>query len=142
MMRLLHRVLRPKYGKGRIRHKGRTIDVYLADSFAAMLFGLMYWERLEKGKGMLFTLNSEGRISAGIWMLNMRFPIDIVWMDSDGRVVDIEEKAKPCASFFRCKTYVPGSKAKYVLELNAGSARKLGIKVGSRMSVGAPSRGN
>jgi uncharacterized protein len=136
LMRALYRLLRPKYGTGSVRLGGRTIKVHLADSFAAMMFGLMYWERLEKGRGMLFTLGRESRISAGIWMLNVKFPIDIVWMDSSGSVVDVKEKAKPCTSFFRCKTHVPRSKAKYVLELNAGSARKLGIRIGNRIDVG------
>jgi hypothetical protein len=137
LMRALHRLLRPKYGKGWVSYKGRKMEVHLADSFAAMMFGLMYWDRLEKGKGMLFVLRRPGREFAGIWMLNVKFPIDIVWIGDDQRVVDIVGNAKPCKSIFKCKMHVPREKAKYVLELNAESARKLGMKTGERIGIKA-----
>src|SRR5208337_3196068 len=127
-MYLIYRLLGPNYRLGTVSISGRRIRVYLADSFFKKMFGLMYRDRLERGRGMLFALGGESRMGAGIWMLNMRFPIDIVWMDSGGRVVDLKENAEPCSSFLRCKTYVPRSKAKYVLELNSGTARRLGIK--------------
>lgn len=130
LMHALYKLLRPRYRVVRVTYRGRTVRAYLADSFAKKAFGLMYRDRLEKGRGMLFVLGKESRTEASLWMLNMRFSIDAVWMDRRGKVVDVAENMKPCPSILRCRTYTPASKAKYVLELNAGSARELGIRRG------------
>lgn len=132
-MRALYNLLRLKYRTGSVTYKGRQIKVYLADSFPKMMFGLMYWERLDKDKGMLFKLLRPSREATGIWMLNMKFPIDIIWIGGDGRVVDIKRDAEPCQSIFRCSIYRPRESAKYILELNAGYSRKLGIKLNERI---------
>jgi uncharacterized protein len=135
-MYLLYRLLNPKYEFVKVTCKGKTIKAYLADSAAKKMFGLMYRDRLVNGTGMLFVLDREGVMGASIWMLNMRFSIDVVWMDSGGRIVDILENAKPCSSMFGCRTYAPESKAKYVLELNSGSVRRFGMRRGERIKVG------
>ena len=137
-MRALYRILKPRYALVTVSHRGRPMKAYLADSFSKKMFGLMYRDRLENGRGMLFVLGRESVAEASIWMLNMRFSIDVVWMDSGGRVVDILENAKPCSSMLGCRTYAPESKAKYVLELNSGSVRRLGIRRGERIKVGRP----
>jgi hypothetical protein len=129
-MRALYKLLRPRYRTVKVTFRGRAIRAYLADSSVKKMFGLMFRERLEDGMGMLFALGSESRMGAGIWMLNMRFSIDVVWMDRNGKVVDVAENLKPCTSMLRCRTYIPRSKAKYVLELNSGTARRLGIRRG------------
>lgn len=133
---LLYRLLNPKYELVKVSYKGRAIRAYLADSFSKKMFGLMYRDRLEKDRGMLFVLGRESVMEASVWMLNMKFSIDIVWMDGGGRIVDIVEGAKPCASILGCRTYAPESKAEYVLELNSGSVRRLGIRRGERIKVG------
>ncbi len=135
-MRALYKLLRLRYRLVKVAYRNRVIRAYLADSFAKKMFGLMYRDRLEEGRGMLFVLGRESVIEASIWMLNMKFSIDVVWMDENGRIIDILENAKPCTSMFGCKTYAPESKAKYVLELNSGSVRDLGIRHGERIAIG------
>jgi uncharacterized protein len=134
-MRALYGLLRLKYRLVTVTYGKKTVRAYLADSFAKKMFGLMYRDGLEKGRGMLFVLGRESVAEAGVWMLNMRFSIDVVWMDAGGRIVDILEYAKPCTSMLGCRTYAPRSKAKYVLELNSGSARRLGMRIGKRIGV-------
>lgn len=139
-MHALYRLLRPRYRTVKVTYEESMLDAYLADSFVKKMFGLMFRDGLEENWGMLFVLGKESSMEASIWMLNMRFSIDTVWMDHDGTVVDVAEDMVPCASMFGCKTYVPKSKAKYVLELNAGSVRSLGLKIGDK--VGLPGHGN
>ena len=68
-------------------------------------------------------------------MLNMKFPIDILWLDDSGKVVDIKENAKPCSSMFSCPTYRPKINSFYILELGAGRARRFNLKIGSKVVI-------
>jgi uncharacterized membrane protein (UPF0127 family) len=61
----------------------------------------------------------------GIWMKDMNFPIDVVWLDKDKKVVTIEKNMPP-ASY--PKIYYPSGEARYVLEFNAGTADKLNVQ--------------
>jgi hypothetical protein len=135
-MRVLYRLLGLRYRLVRVTWRNKAVKAYLADSFAKKMFGLMYRDRLERDRGMLFVLGRESVVGASIWMLNMRFSIDVVWMDRGGRVIDVAENLRPCASAFGCKTYAPRERAKYVLELNSGMARSLEIKRGEIMTIG------
>ena len=47
---------------------------------------------IDHEEGMIFKFESEGVHS--LWMLNMQFPLDMIWFDSDGRVVHIEENVQ------------------------------------------------
>ena len=107
-----------------------AIEAEVADNLFSMAKGLMLRESLEKNRGMLFTFPIEGHHS--IWMFGMRFPIDIIWMDRDMRVVDIYENASPCIIF--CKVYMPKKRAKYVLEVNSGFVKNHKIKLGTKIS--------
>jgi uncharacterized membrane protein (UPF0127 family) len=91
----------------------------------------MHRETLKPNEGMLFLFGREGKYD--IWMPNMKFSIDIIWMDSDSRILKIAENAKPCKSIFECPAYISPANARYVLELNAGTARKAGMKKGERI---------
>lgn len=78
--------------------------------------------------GMLFVFSTDSFYS--IWMKDMNYPIDILWLDSMYRVVHIEAQADP-AEFPR--TYVSDVPARYVLELPAGNAVERGIYIGSQL---------
>jgi uncharacterized protein len=93
--------------------------------------GLMYRPYLEKMTGMLFVFEEEGYHS--FWMKNTLISLDIIWADVDGEIVYIYENAKPCVTN-SCSSYVPDSKALYVLELNSGDVLRYGIKLGDKMS--------
>jgi uncharacterized membrane protein (UPF0127 family) len=123
-----------KFEKKQIRIKGRKFSVLIADTLARGAVGLMYRPKIKENEGMLFIFPFKHRWR--IWMLNMRFPLDVIWLDADGRVVHIENNLQPCSSFLSCMPYAPKSKAKYVLELNSGCAKKLGIKEKERILAG------
>ncbi len=86
--------------------------------------GLMFRPSLAEDHGMLFVF--ERLDFHGIWMKNCKFPIDIVWLDEKRRVVHVAEKVPPCkeAEEGRCPVYSPLQRAAYVVELNAGQARR------------------
>jgi len=135
LMRSLYKLLNLKYETRRIMVGGNALEAYVADSFAKKMFGLMYRKDLGKDKGMLFTMGRESREGASIWMMNMNFSIDIIWLDRDFRVVDIKADAKPCKSMWGCETYSPREKVKYVLEVNSGDAKRLGIMTGEKLAL-------
>jgi hypothetical protein len=89
--------------------------------------GLMFREGLGENEGMLFTFDEEGIYS--FWMKNMKFPIDIIWLDKDFKVVHIEENVQPCTTNY-CPTYKSNLPAKYVLEVGAHFSSSHSLNVG------------
>lgn len=102
--------------------------VEVADDDAERGRGLSGRESLPENRGMLFVFEKPGRYS--FWMYEMRFALDIIWIDADGRVVHIEENLQPCTPHQVCQSYTPSADAKYVLEINAGLVKKHGVVVG------------
>lgn len=113
-----------------VRIGSATITVEVADSMFSKSKGLMFRRSLGKGEGMLFIFDEETRHP--FWMFGMRFPIDMIWLDNKKRVVDVTEDAKPC--WLLCKVHRPATKARYVIEVNSGFARKNKIKKGDKVS--------
>jgi len=120
------------YRKRAVRYKNHVISAEIADSFAKQMIGLMYRKGIGKNEGMLFPLIVGGKNRAAVIMLNMKFGIDIVWMNEKHMIVDIAKNAKQSSIFGR--PYVPKKEAKYVLELKRGTAERMGIRTGERMS--------
>jgi len=90
--------------------------------------GLMFREELPKDMGMLFVFKGEGIHS--FWMKNTYIPLDIIWLNAEKEVVFINKNTPPCGE--ECPSVIPDKSAKYVLELNAGIADKIGLEVGDR----------
>ncbi len=89
--------------------------------------GLSKYSSLPQKNGMLFVFDESDFHS--FWMKDMKFPIDIVWLDETLRVVDIKRKIHPDSY---PTSFVPTEKAKYVLEVNAGFIDKNFIKLGDQ----------
>lgn len=118
-----------------IKYRGHALRIEVADSFVRQTVGLSFRDKMGKSDGMLFPLKFEGINTAAITMMDMKFSIDIVWLDKNGYVVDVIERAPPTASIFS-RPYAPKAKAKYVLELNAGTASRLGIREKEKIRIG------
>jgi uncharacterized membrane protein (UPF0127 family) len=96
-----------------------------ADSFMSRFKGLML--RKDPENGMILKLpSSRSRQGSAIHMFFMRFPLDIVFLDDDKKVVDM-------VSIRPWKTYTPKSPAKYVLELEEGSINNYKLEIGDEM---------
>jgi hypothetical protein len=76
----------------------------------------------------------------GIWMKNCKFPIDIVWLDEERKVVHVAESVPPCKPELgdRCPSYEPLRRAAYVVELNAGQARREKVTLGAMLAFELP----
>lgn len=93
----------------------------------------MYRVSIEENEGMLFKFPYDHQWK--IWMLNMRFPIDTIWLDGRCKVVQIQRNMPPCKSVFSCRTYFPKKAARYVIEVRAGMTTTLKIKLGDSISA-------
>lgn len=107
---------------------GRVYRVEIAADQDSRAQGLMYRESLQDGRGMLF-LFPRPSVEA-FWMKNCNFPIDIVWMNADRRVIFVSAHTPPCKED-PCPTYGPKEKSLYVLEIPDGAAAKEKTDVGS-----------
>lgn len=104
-------------------------NVELAESLAEKSKGLMNRESLCDGCGMLFVYEELGDYN--FWMKNTLIPLDIIWLDEQYRVVHIAN-AIPCKTE-NCEVYSPEVDSLYVLEINGGKAKQIGLEVGSYM---------
>ena len=111
----------------------KKFTVEVADSFIKRSIGLSGRDSIGANEGMLFVFVKSGRY--GFWMHGMKFSIDILWLDSNMRVIYIRSNAKPCRSVFGCRTMKPDCDSKYVMELHAGTVKKLGIHKGDKFSI-------
>lgn len=94
--------------------------------------GLMFRDTLPEGRGMLFPFERDG--TYGFWMKNVRFPIDMLWLDPDLKVVHSESSVPGCPEE-PCLIYRSPTPARYVLELPAGYAERHGVAVGSTVKL-------
>lgn len=105
-----------------------AFTVEVADTEAARATGLMHRPSLPRFSGMLFVFEPPpGR--AVFWMENTLIPLDMLFLDERGVVTHIHHQARPLD-----RTPIPGGDAVlYVLEINGGMARQLGITTGSEL---------
>lgn len=82
--------------------------------------------QMKENDALLMIFPSDGKW--GIWMKDMKVPIDIVWLDKDKKVIYIVKSASPDIGI--STSFVPKSDARYVIELPAGSANQKGIGIG------------
>ncbi len=117
---------RAKLGERSMRIGRNRMSVLIADTQLKMTVGLMFREKLGQNECMLFTFPHDG--PHPIWTRHMRFPIDIVWCDAEGRVVDFMQSVAP-AGRLEFSGYYPKGRSRYVLEFNSGFVRKNKIKI-------------
>jgi uncharacterized membrane protein (UPF0127 family) len=98
--------------------------VYLATTEQQQMRGLMFVRQLPEDAGMLFPLTTPRPMT--MWMKNTLIPLDMLFIDSKGRIVCLRERAAPQSlELLDCPVPVKG-----VLEINGGQAAKRGIKPG------------
>jgi hypothetical protein len=110
---------------------GVELSVELAKTPEEKQQGLMHRTSLAENHGMLFIFDSDAPRS--FWMKNTLIPLDMIFIDSNMRVVEIKANIPPCKED-PCSTYT-SAPAKYVLEINGGLAEKNGISVGSTVKL-------
>lgn len=93
--------------------------------------GLSGQLQLPNGYGMLFVYSTPAKHS--MWMIKMKFPLDIIWLDEEMKIVNIAKGCNPCIS--ECISYSSKYKVKYAIEMTAGNADAYGFKIGKHISV-------
>lgn len=104
------------------------VSVDVADTPSLRERGLSGRADLAEGQGMLFIFDTDDKW--GIWMKDMQFPIDIVWVDAGGIVVTVAHNISPDTF---PKSFRPTAPARFVLEFPAGYAHRQGIVEGIKI---------
>jgi uncharacterized membrane protein (UPF0127 family) len=112
--------------------KGKRFSVEIADTREKQALGLMFRDSMPPDQGMLFVFPREAPRS--FWMKNTRIPLDIMYFNEELELVSISADAPPCRVRY-CPSYPSKIPAKFVLELNAGTAAELGVELGDRLLV-------
>ena len=96
--------------------------------------GMMFRDALPDGHGMILIEATMGKFP--VWTYNCRIPLDVVWINSGLRVVEILTNLPPCpsSSAKSCPRYGGKEQARYVLELKGGDVARYGLKVGDTLS--------
>jgi uncharacterized protein len=105
-----------------------TYTIEIARSDPDRTRGLMGRESLASDHGMIFLFATEQRIA--FWMKNVPFPLDIVFLDSGGKVVDMKRMLP-----FDLRQVWSDVPARYAIELAAGAVKDNGLKIGDRITI-------
>ena len=130
-----------EYDNAEILINGRAVSVLLADTELKRIRGLSGKNSIG-ADGMLFVFPEED--FHGIWMKEMSFPLDIIWLNereprTSADCAQNDAEKEKCLEVVHLKknvlpetfpeVFYPKEKAKYVLEMNAGMAEKMGIRI-------------
>jgi uncharacterized membrane protein (UPF0127 family) len=124
------------FSKGTIKIDEKIMNVELADSESERQRWLTFRnERLGPDSGLLLIYDNPDLYS--LWLLNIRYPLDLIWLDQFGDVVYIKENANPCdnildASVCTFKNTIP---AKFVLATDSGFVSNNNITSNSRLEL-------
>jgi uncharacterized membrane protein (UPF0127 family) len=106
------------------------VRVEIADDSAEQAQGLMNRTALGENRGMLFVFEEEATLS--FWMRNTLIPLSVAYIDSEGRIVDIQ-KMEPLDD--EPPQYVSAEPAQYALEVNQGFFEEHGVEVGDTVDL-------
>lgn len=103
------------------------LEVAIADDDEKRTYGLMNLAKLPENKAMIFIFAMPQKVS--FWMKNTKIALDMIFINSDNKIVEIYENAKPSS----LESIVSKFEVTKVLELNAGLVKKHNIAVGNRI---------
>lgn len=112
-----------------------TIELEIARTPRQQAMGLMFRDRMERDRGMLFPFSPPQ--PTNFWMKNTLIPLDMIFL-RNGEVMYIAEDVPPCPPLAAsCPSYGPDGTVLIdnVIELNAGRADELGLEVGDRLEI-------
>ncbi len=102
-------------------------DVELADTFWRRFRGLMFRRKFQRGKVLLFKFSKPGRHAVHMWFV--WFPIDLIYLDSSFRVVELRAGLKSWR-FYRPKAIID-----YLIEAPVGTISRADVRVGHKISL-------
>lgn len=108
--------------------RSHVVEVEVADDDARRERGLMFRKEMPEDRGMLFVFGEEGEHP--FWMKDTLVPLDMIFIDSSGRITGIVERARPLSLDLRS-----GGPSRYVLEVAGGWTAARGVKAGDRVRI-------
>jgi len=119
--------------------EGFSIYLEIAETVDKRSKGLMFRKSLEANHGMLFIFPKMGYWT--FWMKNTLIPLDILWMNESGKILHVESRVPICTKTDdSCPRYYSTQESRYVLEIQAGMAKKLGLTPGKQLNISLPFR--
>ena len=112
-----------------LKSGGKAYQLEIVSTAAVQEKGLGDRQHMAADKGMLFVFGTSE--TQCIWMKDMQFPLDILWLDNTKTVVKVAENVAPSTY---PEKYCTDS-TKYVIELNAGAAKQADIRVGRHLQL-------
>ena len=125
-----------EFPRGTIKIDDVPLEVQIADTEPRRVRGLMFQDQLPYDQGMIFVFDKPGLYS--LWMLNMQFPLDMMWFDENGKIVHIEKNVPPCKTpleITTCQSIVPEGQAIYVIEVTSGFVEQHKITKNSILNI-------
>jgi uncharacterized protein len=114
-----------------VTQRGRFVfSVEIASTNDERSMGLQNRQKLDAGAGMLFDFKAQKPVS--MWMKNTPIPLDMVFAADNGRIVNIAHATTP----YSLSVISSEGPVRWVLELNAGTSKRLGISPGDRLEFG------
>ncbi|HEY8992346.1 MAG TPA: DUF192 domain-containing protein [Candidatus Microsaccharimonas sp.] len=113
-----------------VRIGSGVFNTGLATTDSVRKKGLSGVENLDASGGLLMVFQADS--AWGIWMKDMKIPIDIIWLNNEKKVIYIVTDASP--DLGTSKIFTPNDPARYVLEVQAGSVKRSAIKIGDTAS--------
>lgn len=120
----------PSYPTRQAKIGSEVFTVLLPQTEKEQQLGLSVVKKLPKNYSMLFP----GKGVIGIWMKDMHYPIDIIWIDKSSKIIYIVHSAQPAS--YPKKTYYnpPFTYASAAIEVNDGEAKRLQLRVGDSIA--------
>ncbi len=112
--------------------RGHHFSIELATNAPAREHGLMARPTLAADDGMLFVFASSA--PRAFWMKNTLIALDILYFDDMRKLVSVQPDVPPCTAD-PCPVYPSSGAARYVLELAAGTARRIGVQPGDELTI-------
>ena len=126
----------------RVVLRGVAFELERAADPVSRTAGLMFRDSIDERGGMLFVFPDD--VPRTFWMRNCLVDMDLLFLDARGRIVAIHEmqmeplrrpQESESAYLNRLRRYPSGAPARFAIELRAGTARALGLRVGSRVDL-------
>ncbi|MBR9679925.1 MAG: DUF192 domain-containing protein [Candidatus Altiarchaeota archaeon] len=121
-----------EYETTKLKLGSDEFELEIADTRDKQIKGLMNRDELGDWKGMLFVFEPATR--PAFWMRNVRFPIDIIFIDQQGIITEIWKNQEPCG--FVCTAQQPAELTRYVIEINTGASSQ--ISIGDKIRISLP----
>ncbi len=109
----------------------KNYEIFVTQTEDEKITGLAAFDDIKDNQGMLFEFPEENYYS--FWMKDMKFDIDIIFLDQDKKVIQIFENIQKTSYVDEknYKTYLPRLKSKYVIEIKSGEVKKNSLQIGN-----------